>query len=225
MRQILENKSFYHYFQPIYDINNWNIYGYEALLRSDYYSDPDTMFQIAKECGILYELDTLSFHCALNKIKHFQHRLFINVFPSTLIDTSFRNFVQKLDGFFYSNNQIIFEIVEGKEIENLKEFFRNIQYLKEKGFQVALDDFGKEEISLQALVDLNPHYLKVDRSIAYNIHKSNEKKDIVKKLLYLCERTNIKLILEGIEKQEDLAMAKILGVQYAQGFLLGKPLP
>lgn len=225
IKEIIDNKSFCHFFQPIYELKESKIYGYEALLRCKYFSDPEILFQIARECGFLYELDTCSIHNAITSMGDLQQKLFINVFPSTIVHHSFTQFIKKINLFFQSTEKVVFEINESEKIENIELLKKNIQFLKDEGYKVAVDDFGKGEISLETIVDLNPHYIKVDRSLGQNLYNSGKNQDVIKKLLFLCERTNMKLVLEGIEKKEDLDMAKALGVHYAQGYLLGEPRP
>ncbi|MGJ9458485.1 EAL domain-containing protein [Oceanobacillus sp. CF4.6] len=99
----------------------------------------------------------------------------------------------------------------------------NISLLKKRGFQIAIDDVGKGSASLKSIIELEPDYLKMDNYFAFDLSVSEQKQEMIKSFMTYCENTNTKFILEGIEKTEDLAVAKDLGVLYGQGFLLGKP--
>lgn len=103
-------------------------------------------------------------------------------------------------------------------------FKRVVHYLKDKGYAIALDDYGKGESSLRIVKQLHPDFVKLDRYYAVKLSASNKKQKEIQMFLKLCQQENMKLILEGIEEPTDLAMAKVLGVHLGQGHLLGKPL-
>lgn len=100
-----------------------------------------------------------------------------------------------------------------------------VHLLKDKGYAIAIDDFGKGESSLQTVIELEPDFVKLDRYYAVKLSASIKKQNEIQMLLKLCQQKNMKLILEGIEEPTDLAMAKLLGVHLGQGYLLGEPLP
>jgi EAL domain-containing protein (putative c-di-GMP-specific phosphodiesterase class I) len=218
--------QFFHHYQPIYDIQRWEVFGYESLFRTGNSSSPEEAFNNAKIKKMLYELDSRSIHKAslsyaqagyLTKYNH----LFLNVFPSTLTNPLFPTFVNKIineNGF--SCQQIILEINEG-EIAELDIIKNVIIYLKNLGIAIAIDDFGKGNSSIKSLIELSPDFVKLDR---YFMDDLTEKKlDMIQYLLHFCKKHNSNLIIEGIEEKASLALLKSIGVQYAQGYLLGRP--
>ncbi len=88
-----------------------------------------------------------------------------------------------------------------------------------------MDDVGKGVASLQAIVELKPDYVKMDRYFAKHLAQSSRKQEMVRSIVTYCLNTDTKFVLEGIEIPEDLEMAKKIGVSIVQGFLLARPEP
>lgn len=135
----------------------------------------------------------------------------------------FNNLIQKIiHESVIESQQIIFEMNEN-ELCNLNEVKRSMFQLKDFGFQIAIDDYGKGASNLQSIIELKPDYIKLDNYFMENISHSKLKQEILYDLLQFCSKFDIELIVEGIEDKLSLAFIKTLGVHYAQGFLLGKP--
>lgn len=228
----LKSKEFYHVYQPIWNIKEWKIIGYESLLRIS--QEPDisleAFFADARKENNLSELDTFLIN---DTIEHYQilssrrkKPLFINIFPSTIIHESFELLILSLlEKFPAMKGKIIFEINETVIEEELWEsplFKEKITFLKDYQFQIALDDFGKGIANFEKIIELSPNYLKLDRYFSNNLAFSTEKQKLVHLLLDFADE-KMKIILEGIEEETDLAMTKALNVPFGQGFLLGKP--
>jgi EAL domain-containing protein (putative c-di-GMP-specific phosphodiesterase class I) len=90
---------------------------------------------------------------------------------------------------------------------------------------LAVDDAGAGFASLRHVVDLHPHFMKLDRSWVTRIDSDHSRQALVAGLVGFCARTGTRMIAEGIERAEEKAVLQQLGVLYGQGYLLGKPLP
>jgi len=231
IRKLIENGEMEHVYQSLWKLNNWHIYGFEALLRvpNPKITNIEHVFIEAREQGVLYELDTMAIRGAVScfPLKYIKHELlFINIFPSTLLHEHFEIFLQTLiDDFPLIRGKVVFEfsetIREEKNWESslLKE---RIQMLKKHGFLFALDDVGKGVANLQKVMDFQPNFIKLDRYFAKDLSSSIEKQRMISTMQSYCQ-DHIGLVLEGIEKENDLATAKLLNVPFAQGYLLGRP--
>ncbi|MEC1771977.1 EAL domain-containing protein [Schinkia azotoformans] len=229
LNNLIDQNQFEHYFQPIYNLNDNSSIGGEFLLRTNMGS-PDFIFSEAKKTNRLYDLDTKSIHKALTS-SHFinsrfmkkELKLFINVFPSTLINKTFPTFLNDIFTKFKESCQhIIFEINETDTFD-LNLLFERVKLLKEYGFSIALDDVGKGWPSMQSIIEFEPNYIKLDRYFSKNLEKSVNKQDMIKSVLSYCDNTNVNLVLEGIENEESLHTARDIGVRMAQGYYLGMP--
>lgn len=223
IEDIIRRKRFHHVIQPIFNLETWKVFGYEALLRCEYYQNPELVFKDATNRNRLYELDTSSIFKAFTSEGTAHKRLFINIFPSTMINPSFISFIDNLKSQSVSNDKVIFEINESEKVSDMRLLRKIVTYLKKKGFSIALDDLGKGEASLKTVKELELDFVKLDPSFPKGLYSSLKKQNDIQMLLKICETNNIKLILEGIEDARDLAIAKMLGVNFGQGYLLGKP--
>lgn len=225
----IEKEEFYHYYQPIYNLNDWTIIGYEVFLRSDLFSNPEETFEVARLKKRLYELDSRSIHKAIETFKQAgfakKHgKLFINVFPSTLQNERFQPFIiDIMNNLQVSCQQIVLEILESEQIEDYTMLKESINSLKNQGFLLAVDDFGKGNSDIRRIIESDPDYIKLDRYFTIDLIKSKEKQFVLKLVLDYCNVFNKKLILEGIELPEHLALAKASGITYGQGYAIGKP--
>jgi EAL domain-containing protein (putative c-di-GMP-specific phosphodiesterase class I) len=225
--KLLHNESFYHVYQPIYHLFEWQVLGFEAFFRSELYLNPEHVFQLAMKTNNLYELDILSVFKSISSFydqyKVDKKLLFVNVFPSTLLNPDFFSFLDHLLNQLTINcHQIVLEINESKKIEDMNSFCKAVSQLRNFGFLIAIDDVGKGNSDLQKIIELEPDFIKLDRYFSVDLSKSNKKQRLIRFLLDF-SKDHSQIILEGIEKPEDLATAKALGISIAQGFLLGKP--
>lgn len=222
---IIETKSFYHVYQPIYYLLSNRLLGYEALLRSDSFT-PCALFNLAQETNKSYELDTASIYTGIStfyelEVERHDSLLFVNVLPSTVLHPNFLNFIEQYEAYL-SAEKIVFEINECGCIKDYERLKRTISYLRQKGFRIALDDVGAGESSIPKMIELEPEFIKLDRYLVQNLSKSIFKQRLIEMFVHYCQN-DIALILEGIENPGDLAVAKSIGVCLGQGFLLGKP--
>jgi EAL domain-containing protein (putative c-di-GMP-specific phosphodiesterase class I) len=224
---IIRKNKFHHVYQPLYVLDNWCIFGYEALIRCDLQPNPEILFRTAIEGKKLFQFDIASIMKAIITYKSSRYsesnaNLFINVFSSTLLHPSFYAF---LDQLLLQNevirNHVVFEIVESEEIYDYRPIREITFYLRDRGFRIAIDDFGKGYSSIEKVLELEPDFIKLDRFFSRNLSYSSNKQKLLSLLVDYCNNKT-RLILEGIETPEDLATAKFLGVHIGQGNILGK---
>lgn len=229
--QFIEEEQFHHFFQPIFDVKGMKKIGFEILLRSNVFENPEQAFQAAKEANRLYDLDTRSIHNALSTYQEslFPDKgqlLFINVFPSTLSNPSFNSFLDQLTTkLALSSKRIVLEISESELIDHPDNFLQHLQLLKQQGFTIALDDVGKGYANFNMLIKMEPDYIKLDRLFSNQLDISKQKQGLIRFFLSYCHDNQVELVLEGIETKAEMQMAQQLGIPYAQGFYLGRPAP
>ncbi|TCT25083.1 EAL domain-containing protein (putative c-di-GMP-specific phosphodiesterase class I) [Melghiribacillus thermohalophilus] len=229
MKEILEHGLFHHVFQPLYELKNDQVIGYESLLRVNNFDRTEDVFRTAREHGCLFDLDTSS---VTNAVMHFskynlfkRQCLFVNLFPSTLQHPSFLSFSEKLlNTFPFDPSDMVIEINENEVIQNPESLKEMISFLKHNGFQIAIDDVGKGSASFQNIIEIEPDVIKLDKYFSKNLQHSLMKQEAVKVFVHFSSEA-MKVVLEGIETKEDLEMAKELGVDIGQGFYLDKPAP
>lgn len=229
IQNLIQNEQFSHFFQPIIDIETWSRIGFEGLLRSSHFVNAEETFNLAKIEKQFYELDSWSIHKAAYNYHSagFSKKdgyLFLNVFPSTLTNTNFLPSIKKImTENNYFRQQVIFEISEMETITDFLDLKENISKLKSEGIKFAIDDVGKGNSTFKSVIELDPDFIKLDKYFSVNLWKDTKKQDFIKTILHYTNNHDIKLVLEGIETDMDLAIAKTIGVNYGQGYILGKP--
>lgn len=232
LNQILERKLIKSVYQPIVSLADGSVFGYEALARITLEQcsfSVEEMFVLAEKYWKLWELEYLCRKKAMKGItnKLEDKKLFINVDPNVINDQRFQcGMTQKyLDRYSISSENIVFEITERTPIdsEDINVFQDVIKHYKEEGYQIAIDDFGKEYAGLQRILMLNPKYVKIDMELVRNIHTDSVKSSMLESFVKFCTPLGIKLIAEGIETKDELAKLIQLGINYGQGYYLGRP--
>lgn len=212
-----------HWFQPVVNLPTGDIIGYEALLRYEGKErfSPLDIFNKVQNVGLLNELDCLLIEKALSHMSSYEDTLFINIFPSTLLS---QDFINTWDIFFDKRMSIVIEVCENEQISDWDSLKKVIGQLKERRVKIAIDDLGAGHSFFRQWIELEPDFIKIDQYFASNLSTNIKKQEIIKHLIMLL-KGKTKLILEGIETPEDLKVALELGLDYGQGFYLGKPMP
>ncbi|GAE94568.1 EAL domain/GGDEF domain protein [Gracilibacillus boraciitolerans JCM 21714] len=232
INDLIDNEKFEHHFQALYDLESLNPIGYEALLRTKLFKNPEILFDKASRTNRFFDLEMRSVSKALHsydsilKSSSNNKKLLLNVFPSNLAHVEFSELLNKaLLETKITPNQIIIEINESEVNQNVDSIRDSVYELQNEGYYIAIDDVGKGASSLQAIIELQPDYVKMDRYFAKHLASSNRKQEMVRSIVTYCLNTDTKFVLEGIEIPEDLDMAKKIGVSIVQGFLLARPQP
>lgn len=228
---ILKHRRLVTYFQPIIDIKNNCIYGYELLSRGlkkdGTIMPPFEMFTLASESGLTFNLDRQARETAIISAarENIKEKLFINFLPSVIYNphvclTTTIDLINKYD---FKPENITFEVVESEEIRNTDHLSNILDFYREKGFCIALDDLGSGYSSLNNLGKLHPDYIKIDLEIIRDIHKNQLNQAIFEALMAMARTTNIKVLAEGVETKEELDFVVSRGVDFVQGYYFAKP--
>jgi EAL domain-containing protein (putative c-di-GMP-specific phosphodiesterase class I) len=149
------------------------------------------------------------------------YSLFINIFPSTLLE---EDFIFWWDNHSEKLPNIVLELSESEPISDWQSVKFVLKQLRDRNIRIAIDDLGQGHSSLQHWIELEPEYVKIDRYYMMDIIRNERKQRIIEGLIKMLGDTT-QLIFEGVEDIETLKTAKDLGVSCAQGYLLGMPSP
>lgn len=230
LKEILIEENIRTLYQPLVDLTDGTIFGYEALSRGPKGSpmeSPLMLFGVADKTNLSIELDRLCRKKAIQNVRGLSNnqKLFINTFPASMHDPEFKGEpLQSLLGPTGLEGQnIVFEVTERFAIENYGLFQQEQSYFSSLGFGLAVDDIGSGYGSLEAIANLKPEFVKVDLSIIRDIHKNNVKQELLKAVSDIGRKVKAKILVEGVEKKEELDVVREHQCDYAQGFYFGKP--
>ena len=186
------------------------------------------LFQLADEMNQLFQLEKQTRELAIQLMSNHLHphqKLWVNLSPNVIHDKNFTpGFTHSvLKDSNISPNQIVFEITEQSAITDFESFRDLLNHYREQGFTIAIDDVGAGYSSLQAISEIKPDYLKVDRSLITDIHKSSEKQFMLEALQQISSKMGSTLIAEGVETEQEFSQLMMMGVEVMQGYYFARP--
>lgn len=217
-------------FQPIVDLKSGEIAGFETLTRlSDpsEFKSPSELFDAAEKAGELWSLEEVTRRVSLASASGWPSgsKLFLNTTPQVFADPRFCSellrAVRATEGL--TPTRIVLEITERSAHHHDHSLDEQVRMVKAAGFEVAIDDVGAGTSGLNRIMALRPHWLKLDRELIENISHDRVRQNLIRFFLRFATLSGVKLIAEGIEREDELAMLMELGVVYGQGYLLGRP--
>ncbi|SNZ08164.1 diguanylate cyclase/phosphodiesterase [Persephonella hydrogeniphila] len=214
-------------FQPIINNKTGDIFAYEVLsrLRINNRLIPASKFiEVAEKTGLIHKMDLISIEKALKYLKDSNKKIFINLNPKSFtIQDFFKNIRSIMEKYRIRTERIVFEITERDTVKNFSLLQNLINEQKEHGFYFAIDDFGSGFSSFYYLKQLPIDFIKIEGEFIRNITLDEKDKAFVESIIILAKKLNIKIIAEYVESEEILEMVKELGIEYAQGYYIGKP--
>ncbi|MEF3303768.1 bifunctional diguanylate cyclase/phosphodiesterase [Paenibacillus sp. GYB003] len=229
---IIESRTIDAVYQPIVSLADGTVLGYESLSRGPQHTEfasPVELFKFAEEEGMLYTLDRLAREKAIAGCGELsrEQRIFINIPAQVIHDPHFTpgRTLKLLERRGLSPHNVVFEITERSSIEDFSTAKQILRHYRSQGYQIAIDDAGAGYSSLQAIAELHPDFIKVDRSLIRNVHKDKIKEHILETFVAFADKMNIRIIAEGIERSEELHKLLQMGVHFGQGYLLARPSP
>jgi EAL domain-containing protein (putative c-di-GMP-specific phosphodiesterase class I) len=135
-----------------------------------------------------------------------------------------KGFLTWWDIYAEAQKNIVLELLENEPIRDWEVLKGVTKELQARGVKIAVDDMGGGYSFFQQWIELEPDFIKLDRYFAEDLSICSRKQKTISSLVDLLSDTT-DIIIEGIETEEDLNIAESLGINYAQGFLLGRPSP
>ncbi len=231
--QLIESGQLTCHYQPIIASESYSIYAFEALCRlaaPNPFGTIDELFTQAMMHKYSLELDMKCRENAIciaseQNIQRLNALLFINICPSSLLHPdhntgSTEYFAQKCN---FEKNNIVLEITEQEAVSNYKLFEKAIHHYRDRGFKIAIDDFGSGYGGLKMLSIIEPDYVKIDRHFFKDREKSHINYNLIDAISTACHRIGIDVIAEGIETEEDYLVCRELGINLMQGYYFAKP--
>jgi diguanylate cyclase (GGDEF)-like protein len=212
--------------QPIFRLSDECPVAYEFLSRysNGLFEMPDNFFRVCAEQNVLTLVDHHCLRAAVRKATALpqRSRFHVNLFPSTLIaipaEHLLASFPQPLPPHTYC-----VEISEQQIIGDPSYLREPVSLLRDAGLLIAIDDVGFGNSCLESLVLLEPDIIKIDKRCITGLMGDNARKESLRRYVETARTLQSEVVAEGVESRDELAVLRDLNVEYAQGFLWGKP--
>ena len=217
------------YFQPIQTTISGKNEIHELLMRIEVDGKVVSAYEfieVAESMSIINRMDLMVIENAFIKIKaeNYQGILFINLSPKSLIVGNYADSItQLIKQYEISKDHIVFEITERETVKNFSVLEKFVMNLKMAGYKFAIDDFGSGFSSFHYIKKFPIDYLKIDGEFIININKDKKDKAFVHSILTLAKELNVKTVAEYVEDEEIVKTLREMGVDYLQGFHIGRP--
>lgn len=213
-------------FQPIVDSRTGQVFSQEALVRGVNNEPAAEVFAQVNDDN-LYRFDQV---CRVKAIKlaadlGISTFLNVNFMPNAVYrpELCIRTALDAAQTFGFPTDRIIFEITEGERVTDLAHLRSIVTDYQQRGFQVAIDDFGAGYAGLNLLADLGTDFVKLDMGLIRQIDQDKTRRIICRGIVQVCRELGIEVIAEGIETRDELRCLEDLDVNLFQGYHFAKP--
>jgi EAL domain-containing protein (putative c-di-GMP-specific phosphodiesterase class I) len=218
------------WFQSIVDTNGRRQLGHECLIRLE--ADRTyTGSEILAAARLHQEIHAFDSYARCLAIRSAARQspsslYFVNFLPSSIYNPAacLEATMNTLAACHMAPSNVVFEAVESDPSVGSAHLRRIRDYYRAEGFGFALDNVGAEPDCLQTIADLRPDYIKLDRHLVRNVEQPVCAATI-RRLLELAEQLNVVVIATGVERARTMENLWLLGVEYMQGYLFGRPAP
>nr|WP_136249715.1 EAL domain-containing protein [Ningiella ruwaisensis] len=242
LRNAISNDQLELVYQPIFNLNDDSLEGFEALIRWQHPEkgliSPADFIPIAEETGLIWDIGewVLREACRQASVWHIKAdyirpTISINLSSNQLRNTHFLSLLDSvIDTVEIDSRYIKLELTESLLIENSHQLEAIYSCLQERQIDLAIDDFGTGYSSLAYLNEIPVQYLKIDRCFVAAIDDNTNQitnqnaLNVLKAIVSLAKGVGKKIIAEGIETQCQLEQLKEFNCDMAQGYFLGRPL-
>lgn len=235
LKDAITNNELHIHYQPQYDLKSGKIDFVEALLRWDSpvlgKVSPLTFIPIAEQTGLINEIGEWVNNTVCKQLREWIDKglqirgVAINISTIQLENNNFYdNLLKSIEDNNISPKSIEIEITENVVMNNIEDKVKLFAKLKEKGFNIALDDFGTGYSSLNYLKMLPISTLKIDKSFIDNMCVDCTEQEIIESIIRLATTLGVKVVVEGVETEEQYNILKTIGCDSIQGYFFYRPM-
>ncbi len=236
LRRAIERNEFELHYQPKLDLRSDTVTGVEALIRWRHPElgliPPMEFTPIAEESGLIVLIGEWVLQEAVRQIRKWKHEglpelhVAVNIAGPHFQQPGFTEFVYRtLEGADVSPSLLELEVTESMLMDDRTTTFATMSTLKTMGLRLSIDDFGTGYSSLAYLKRFPVHALKVDRSFVKDMPGAEDDSAITSAIIAMAHSLRLEVVAEGVETTEQLNYLNMRHCDYAQGYLISRPVP
>ncbi|MDC7743810.1 putative bifunctional diguanylate cyclase/phosphodiesterase [Rhizobium binxianense] len=232
LRAAVENEEFELHYQPLYDLRQRRICGFEALIRWNHpirgRVPPMDFIPLAEEVGLIVDIGRWVLRRACSDAAQWPEgiKVAVNVSAIQFSGSDLTKDVgEALAAAALSPSRFELEITESVLMENLDEVLPILHALKERGIRISMDDFGTGYSSLSYLSSFPFDKIKIDKSFVNDIADNKEAHAIMHAIILLGDALGMRVTVEGVETAEQLALLECEECDEIQGYHISPPRP
>lgn len=238
LRDALQLNQLSAYYQPIVSCESGQIAGFEALARWHHPElgmvPPGQFIPVAEECGLISAIGRFMLETAVNQLVKWNRKprqgpplyMSINISKRQLLQPGCVDHLRQLIADTgVDPNLIYLEVTETVVIDHGDTVVTILEQLKELGVKLSMDDFGTGLSSLTHLHQYPVDVLKIDQAFVRHLEENSIYTAVILAIVTLAKNLGMSIVVEGIERIEQLVQIQTLDCEYAQGYLFSKPVP
>ncbi len=214
-------------FQAIVQAKDVTVIGYEALARPKSGHKPDQFFEsLSKEDAVVADHRCRRLALSIAESIELNGKLFLNVNPASVCDEKYgiRETIRFAQEIGFPIQRLVFEITEHQSLTDYQAVHAELAFERAEGVQLALDDFGTGFNGVMTLLQTRPDIVKFDMEVLRLLQTGETETVLLQGLIDGCHAIGCKVLAEGVEDRENFDNLKHMGVDYMQGYYLGKPM-
>jgi len=234
LRKAIDDDAFTLRYQPIVQISSGETTHHEVLLRmkadNGKLIPPDAFLPAAVRFGLMADIDTWMIENAIKALAEYRYgnpdlQFSVNLSTNAFEGENLGAFVaSQLKKYDVPASCVIFEITESLAVRHLSHVEQQIAVLREMGCEVALDDFGTGYSSFSYIQQLSVDYIKIDGSFIKDLVNKRVDQKMVQLIGEIGREGGMKTIAEYVQSSEAFSLLGKLGIDYAQGYYIGRPM-
>ena len=224
------------YYQPIMDCDSGHMIGAEALMRFSMYQDkkiepvsPVEFIPLLEETGLIlpagrYVIDKAVSMCHEMRQYIPEFKINVNISYIQMVKSDiWKDILSSIKQYDLPPECLCAELTESGYTDMTPYFYKLRKKFEEKNLQFVLDDFGTGYSNLHCIVNMKPNYVKLDKDFTAKAMSNARDFELLKKIVEMVHSVDIRICIEGIEKEEWYQKLKEIHIDYLQGYLFGKP--
>jgi len=227
-RELVQEDKIEPYYQPIVNLQTGEIDKYEVLARGNYKGEilsPLLFLGHAERLGLISSLTRIIVNKSFNYFSGTNCSFSINITQRDILDKQFIGFLEsRLEKFAIDASKVTFEILENVNmVVQHKLLLQQLKSIKEMGFKIAIDDFGMDNSNFARLVEIDFDYIKLDGVFIKNLEINKKDRLIISAIVSLAQTLGVQTVAEFVENDAVYNLVKECGIDFAQGYYIGKP--